>query len=75
MYASFAAGALVTGLVFLNHVFSEEEEAEEIFANQKTRKELFDDLVLELKTELREKHKSHVIPTDEEGWFTEKFMI
>ena len=75
MYASCAAGALVTGLVFLNHVFSEEEEAGEIFAKQKTRKELFDDLVLELKTELREKHKSHVIPTDEEGWFTEKFMI
>ena len=76
MYASLAAGALVTGMVFMNQFFSEEEEeAEEIFSNLKSRKELLEDLTNELKAELRENHKSHVIPTDKDGWFTEKFMI
>ena len=62
-------------MVFLNHVFSEDEEADDVFVNLKSRKELQEDLISELKSELREKWKSHIIPTDKDGWFTKQFMI
>jgi len=62
-------------MVFLNHVFSDYEDAGDEFENLKSREELQDDLVRQLKKELREKYKSHVIPTDADGWFTREFMI